>query len=253
MRAAEDHHWWYQVLHEQVIRELGDRLPERARVLDAGCGTGGMLALLKQRRPQWEIRGTDVDHKAVKHCRARGLTGVRHGSVCELPFDNESFDAVLSLDVLYHQRVDEGRAVEEMTRVLRPGGCLVLNVPAFEGLRGAHDQAVCGARRYEACQVRPLMERHNLRTQMIHYWNAWLFLPLLAWRHWSRAQAALQGGVPASDLAMPPAWLNTLMTLLGRVDARVCRLIGVPFGTSLFAVVGKPFLRLGPPLHGHDD
>jgi SAM-dependent methyltransferase len=240
MRAAEDRHWWYRVLHEQVMRELGSRLPAEARILDAGCGTGGMLALLKQQKPQWEILGTDLERAAVEHCQARGLGCVGQGSVCELPYESESFDAVLSLDVIYHEGVDESRAVHEMTRVLRPGGWLLLNVPAFDGLRGAHDQAVCGARRYEACKVRPLLEGHNLRPQMIHYWNAWLFLPLLAWRQWSRRLRPPQAGMITSDLAMPPRWLNAIMTLLGRVDAIACRCLGVPFGTSVFAVVGKP-------------
>ncbi len=253
MRTAEDRHWWYKVLHEQVLRELAARLPARARVLDAGCGTGGMLAEIKKHAPQWEIRGTDLAQAAIGHCRARGLQGVRQGNVCELPFENESFDAVLSLDVLYHERVDDCKALQEMSRVLRPGGWLVLNVPAFEELRGAHDEAVCGARRYEACQVRPLVERNNLKLQMIHYWNAWLFLPLLAWRRWSRRPHPGRKGGAVSDLAMPPGWLNGLMTLAGRTDALACRFLGVPFGTSVFAVVGKPARRLGNPSLVHDN
>ncbi len=247
MRAVEDRLWWHRVLRGLVTGELEARLPACARLLDAGCGTGGMLAVLRRQRPGWELCGVDSEPKAVRHCHARGLQFVRQGSVCALPFESGSFDAVLSLDVMYHKGVDEGRALAEMARVLRPGGRIVINLPAFNGLRGSHDSAVCGVRRYEACQVRWLLERYSLDPQMIHYWNAWLFLPLLVWRRWSRRSWAAERGPIRSDVSMPPAWLNALMAMAGRLDARCCRLLRLPFGTSIFAVASKPILQQSCP------
>lgn len=228
LRTQEDHHWWYAVLHWLVQRELEQRLASGARVLDAGCGTGGMMARLGR----WQADGIDVSERAVELCHQRGIRQVRCGSVQDLPWEAEIFDAVISLDVLYHSQVDEEVALHEMLRVLKPGGILVLNLPAFDCLRGSHDVAVCGVRRYKACHVRQWLESHSLEAKMIHYWNAWLFLPLLARRRCHRSTA--------SDLRALPVWLNAGLAAAGKADAWVCRTLGVPWGSSVFAVVHKP-------------
>ena len=237
LRAVEDHHWWYGILHDLVNRELRGRLPAAAHVLDAGCGTGGTMSRLRQEHPEWLLEGIDLDGDAVHMTQARGLQNIRQGTLNELPYASATFDVILGLDVLYHQSVDEDRALDEMTRVLKPGGVLLLNLPAFESLRGSHDVAVCGARRYKACQVRDLLENRNLSIEMIHYWNAWLFLPLLFMRQWSRLGTGHHG---ASDLQMPPYWLNAALMAVGQADARICRVSGLPFGSSIFAVAIKP-------------
>lgn len=231
MRAVEDKHWWYAVLRLQVLRTLHQRLPLHARVLDAGCGTGGMMRQLPTR---WASIGIDTAPAAVQHTRARGLHALL-GSVHELPFASERFDAVLSLDVLYHEAVQPERAVAEMARVLKPNGVLILNVPACSVLRGSHDRAVGGARRYSACQVRGLLACHNLAQDMIHYWNTWLFLPLLLRRLLSRVNEVKA----ASDLHLPPRWLNRLLTFVGHADARMSRALRSPIGSSVFAVATR--------------
>jgi len=241
LRRVEDRHWWHAVLRRQVLLTLaGAALPPRAQLLDAGCGTGGMLAFLREKCPKLDLDGIDASELAVRHCHTRGLKQVRHGSVHSLPFANDTFDVVLSLDVLYHSGVEQERALAEMRRVLRPDGLLLLNVPAFECLRGAHDVAVCGARRYKACHVREMLERHSLTDVNTHYWNAWLFLPLLAWRRMSRIQPGVAEPAAVSDLILPPVWLNRCLSLVGRLDAKGCRAFRVPFGSSVFATARKP-------------
>jgi len=230
LRGAEEQHWWYAVLHRLVLAEMEARVPTGLRVLDAGCGTGGMMARLLP----WEMLGVDVSPAAIAHCQRRGLRRVTPASVNELPFPDASMAAVLSLDVLYHEQVDEDRALAEMSRVLKPGGTMILNLPAFECLRGAHDRAVCGARRYTACHVRERLRLHNLEVDMIHYWNAWLFLPLLAWRGWSRHAAEAR-----SDLRPLPDSLNAALTELSLLDARLSRHLRLPFGSSVFAVARR--------------
>jgi ubiquinone/menaquinone biosynthesis C-methylase UbiE len=218
LRAVEDAHWWHRTLRAQVLRVL----PPHARVLDAGCGTGGMLSVLHS----FDAHGIDASPSAIQHCQQRGLSRVSLASVHALPFPDASFDAVLSLDVLYHANVDEARALAEMRRVLKPGGLLVMNLPAFECLRGSHDVAVSGVRRYTSCHVQRLLRLHSLKPEMTHYWNAWLFLPLLLWRRW--------GGMRQSDLQLPCGLLNGPLAALGRLDAMLCRVLRVPFGSSLF-------------------
>ena len=232
MRAVEDHHWWYTVLRRLALTALAVRRGSRTCMLDAGCGTGGMMARVRQEHPDWTLHGIDLEQEAVAHCQARGLLHSKQGSVDNLPFDDAS---LLSLDVLYHAAADPDLAVAEMARVLRPGGLLVVNLPAFNALRGAHDTAVCGVRRYTVCQVRDLLEGHRMKIQMIHYWNAWLFLPLLIFRRWSR----LNGGGRKSDLSVLPGVLNKGLAVMGWMEARLCRVARIPFGTSVFAVAAR--------------
>jgi hypothetical protein len=112
--------------------------------------------------------------------------------------------------------------------VLKRGGVLILNVPAFDCLRGAHDAAVDGVRRYRLRGMKRLLRIHGFEIVEAHYWNAWLFLPLLL-RRWCSQSAE-------GDLAMPPRWLNGLLTVGGKLDAALCRHTRMPFGTSLHVV-----------------
>ncbi len=224
MRQVEDEHWWYRVLHGQVLRVLKSLVPQGQSLLDAGCGTGGMLAKLTHHAAY----GCDIAAEAVEQCRARGLERVVVSSVHAMPYADACFDAVLSLDVLYHARIDEHLALSELRRVLKRGGLLILNVPAFDCLRGAHDVAVDGVRRYRLRGMRRLLRRHGFEILVAHYWNAWLFLPLLLRRWFSQSAEG--------DLALPPKWLNTLLTAGGRLDAALCRHTRLPLGSSLMVV-----------------
>lgn len=249
MRSVEDRHWWYLVLRGLVEHALAGRLASGSRLLDAGCGTGGMLEYLQSRSGDLQVVGIDAAEQAVSCCKQRGLTAVKSGSVEALPFDDGTFDAVLSLDVLYHAGVNEELALAEMRRVLRPDGLLVMNLPAFAGLRGSHDVAVHGARRYVVGEVRSLLEEASFAVEQVHYWNAWLFLPLLLWRQMSRLSAApAQGAV--SDLKLTPAWMNSLLAGIGRLDAGLCQEFHIPFGSSVFAVARKTQSMKGGKSHG---
>jgi SAM-dependent methyltransferase len=241
MRQVEDTHWWYAALRQAAAAALEEELTDQpsARVLDAGCGTGGMLGLLHRRQPSWSLHGLDSSAEALEHCRRRGFADLIHGSVNALPFEDASFDAVLSLDVLYFEGVDDSRALVEIHRILKPGGCLILNLPAFEALRGQHDVAVRGARRYTPKVVRNLLARSTLDGVRVHCWNLWLFFPILCWRKLSRMRQPAELAKARSDLSMPPAPLNAMLTVLARLDMCLCRATRSPLGTSVFAVATK--------------
>jgi len=231
---VEDHYWWHQVLRSLVLAELNIRLGESAKILDVGCGTGGMLNQISKERPLWGCVGIDASASAVGYCHGRGLGNVTVADASDLPFPAGTFDAVLCLDVLYHEAVAEELALAEMQRVVKSGGCFTLNLPAFDLLRGAHDKAVCGARRYKVGQVLKMLSSVKMRVKLIHYWNAWLFCPLLLWRHCSRIKR-----MQSSDMQTLPLWLNGILEHCGRVDTKMSRLLRLPFGSSLFVVAGK--------------
>ncbi len=242
MRQVEDSYWWYATLRESVCAEVKAALGGKpdARILDAGCGTGGMMAVLQRENPASLISGLDFSFQALEHTRQRGFTELMHGSVDALPYADASFDVVVSLDVLYFEGVDETKAMDEFHRVLKPGGTLVLNLPAFEMLRGQHDVAVKGVRRYTPARVRELLAQSGLESLHVHCWNLWLFGPILCWRLLSRVLHRRGSAEAKSDLSMPPALLNSPLIALARLDMALCRAISSPLGTSVQAVAYKP-------------
>src|SRR5207248_8255591 len=141
MRAVEDTHWWYlgmRAIASDLLASLP--LPPAPLILDAGCGTGGNAALLE--RHGWLV-GVDLSDLALDLAAGRGHRPLARASVTALPFPDQTFDLVTSFEVLYHRAVgDDVAALGELRRVLRPGGHLLLRLPALDWLRGAHDAAV---------------------------------------------------------------------------------------------------------------
>ena len=239
MRQQEDAHWWYRTLRSAVLRQIRTQLGDRsrsARVLDAGCGTGGMLAAMRASFWNAELTGVDLEEQAVEITRARQVANaVIRANVNALPFGPDCFDAAVSLDVLYHANVEEGAALAEMKRVLRPDGLLIVNVPAFEALRGPHDVAVHGRRRYTPRQLAALAVANGLRVEHWTCWNMLLSPLLWAWRRIGRL-----AGSDASDVRPAPAWLNMALATMLRAEWTVADRVALPWGSSLFAVLRKP-------------
>ena len=236
MRAVEDHYWWYQALRLHVADSIE---PGAAKfsLLDAGCGSGGMLAALHAKFPQAELSGIDESEHAIELCRERN-TGAHllQAGVHELPFSSDAFDVVLSLDVWVNEGVDDALAAHETHRVLRPGGKLILNLAAFDFLKGAHDEAVGGVRRYTRPQVRALLEGAGFAVERLTYWNATLTPPIAVLRWLSRRQL---GGEARSDFRPLPPFLNSALKGLAALELRASRHLSLPFGTSVFAVARK--------------
>jgi len=237
MRAVEDHYWWYQVLRQHVV-DLIDPADPTFSLLDAGCGSGGMLAALREKFPQAELTGIDESEYAVELVRARRIGAqVLCASVHELPFSAQTFDFVLSLDVWSHAGVNDALAAHEVHRVLRPGGKLFLNLAAFEFLKGAHDCAVDVDRRYTRAQVRAILRGENFEIERLTYWNA-VFAPPIALLRWlSRHRAPSDEA--RSDFRPLPSFVNSALKGFAALELRASRHLSLPFGTSVFGVARK--------------
>ena len=135
----------------------------RSEVLDAGCGTGGLLLRLTHDLPQLDYTGLDYDAAAVKIAEAKTGATIQCGTVNALPFPADHFDAILSADVLCHAQVDELEAMSEFLRCLRSGRSLLLNLPAYNWMKSSHDRHVHNVRRYTATSVRQLAEATGFR------------------------------------------------------------------------------------------
>ena len=242
MRRVEDTYWWYRVLRALTAAAVARhfRTDAEACVLDAGCGTGGTLETLRHTSATWRLHGFDYSPLAVAHSKERGFPDVKSGSVNAMPEHDAAYDAVVSLDVLCCGGVEVDSAFGEFRRVLKPGGILVLNLPAFPALQGRHDIAVNSARRFTAENLHRLLVTHGFELVTLHYWNAWLFLPILAWRQITRIAARQHDqGTVESDLFPLPSCVNAALTCIGWTEARLCKLVRPPFGTSVFSVARK--------------
>ena len=232
--TVEDRHWWYvgmQAITEAMVETL---YPGRTdlRILDAGCGTGAAVAYLSR---FGAVTGCDVSSLALEFCQARGLSALGQASVMALPFAPATFDLVTSFDVLYHRAVgDYHVALRDFRRVLRPGGRVLLRLPAHDWLRGGHDTVIHTARRFTTRQVADSLRENGFAVERLSYANTLLFPLALAKRLLERATP---GGPPArSDIASNPAWLDTVLARPLRIEAAWLRRWALPIGLTVVAV-----------------
>ncbi|MSP50573.1 MAG: class I SAM-dependent methyltransferase [Alphaproteobacteria bacterium] len=225
MHAVEERMWWYRGLHANLLGQLARHARPGAAILDAGCGTGGLLARLAG-----EAVGLDYAEVAARYARSKSGRRVVVGSINDLPFSQGAFAAVVSADVLAHRSVDEARALAELRRCLAPGGVVILNLPAYRWLASRHDRRVHQVRRYTRSRLARLLGSAGFRAIFTSYWNTILF-PLMVLRR------LLFSGGEAGDVRLMPAPVEALfrgaVVLESRLLARGVRL---PFGGSVLAV-----------------
>ena len=246
LAEVEDRMWYFRSLHAHVARELAKagvgrsgvgapRLQER-HVLDAGCGTGGMILRLRERQPGWRWSGIDFMPLACELARKRcgAGTDIREASVTALPFASESFDAVVSADVIC-QVVDADVAVREFSRVLRPGGVVVINVPAYMWMWSYHDDSCETKHRYTRPEVAALLHDAGFAEVRTTHWNALPF-PLV----WAKRKL-LRTAKDTSDVKDYPAAIDAMFGAMMAVEHAWRRAGGTwAWGTSVFAVARKP-------------
>jgi SAM-dependent methyltransferase len=238
MYEMEDGYWWYvgirTLLGSLIERQFNSR--RDLKILDVGCGTGANLLLL---RDYGDAFGIDLSEEAVALCRARGVAPERAlvASAAALAFRDGFFDLAISFDVICNIR-DDVAAIAEIARTLKPGGGLILLMPAYQWLWSMHDIATAHQRRYDARTLSDKLTRAGLRVERVGHINALLFPIVAALRLLRRARGEANKPVH-SDLAPLPHALNTILAALFGLEARVAAWIDLPFGVSVFAVARK--------------
>jgi SAM-dependent methyltransferase len=234
-KEVEDWHWWYQVRRDILDRQLA-RLgldPSRARILDVGCGTGGAALTLARHG-----RAVALDREAESF-RLSMDRPYRHRVLASagapLPFADGSFDVVCALDILEHLD-DDAAAARELQRVCRPGGTVIVFVPAFKILWGYNDDYSHHKRRYVKAELASLLETAGLTVREAGYFNAVLFAPTLAARLLQRL--APKATANMEHTTKPAPW-NGLLAALFRLELPLLARRPLPFGTSAFVVARK--------------
>ncbi|NUN14666.1 MAG: class I SAM-dependent methyltransferase [Myxococcales bacterium] len=251
--ANEDQHWWFVGTRQVILRvadialsqieterEIGcSPFPKVGlpKLLDVGCGTGATLAGFESRNV--DRFGIEPEAAAVEFCHRRGLTGVTQGCAESLPFSDGLFDLVMALDVLEH--LDDDRAgLAEITRVIRPGGFVLLTVPAHPFLWSEHDVALHHKRRYTYSTFAELIAGQPLRQVVFSYYNCVLFPVVAAVRLVRRFFAAAKptSGL-TSDVVMPHLYVNRLLTEVVASERYVLPHVRLPVGVSLITLCQK--------------
>jgi SAM-dependent methyltransferase len=232
----EDTHWWYRG-RRRVIAELLRRvaLPAGAEILDAGCGSGRNMVDLAR---LGTVTGVEIADASVARARERRVGEVVQCSITELPFSDAQFDLAVSFDVIEHID-DQIRALAELHRVVRPGGTLVVTVPAYQWLWSEHDVINHHERRYTARTLIAPAEQAGWRAVRTTYFNGFLLPVAVVHRRLTRRSRLV--GEPVSDLERTPERLNTVLEWPLRLEARA---IGmgwrIPAGLSVAGVFSKP-------------
>ncbi|HJO39545.1 MAG: methyltransferase domain-containing protein [Vicinamibacterales bacterium] len=237
---AERAHFWYRGFRRFVEPFLARAVQgvSHPRILDCGCGTGANLAMLATYGHDF---GFDLAGDGVAYAAAAGHRRIARATVAHLPFPDNSFDVATSFDVLYCLEDEvERAALDEMFRVVRPGGALVANVPAMKVLTGDHSVFVGERRRYSRARLGSALARAGFRVARITHTNASIFLPMLGVRVLQRARGTNSTPTARHDFAIPPALINALLSLLLSAEAGVLRLVDLPLGSSILCLARKP-------------
>lgn len=235
LAEVEDRMWYFRALNRRIVRWLHAGLGGGpARVLDAGCGTGGLIKDLRAGDAEWTVTGLDFSPRACELARMRTGVEVVEGSITDLPFADGSFDAVVSADVVC-QVEDGARALREFARVVRPGGVVLVNVPAFRWLWSYHDDTCETKHRYTRPELVALARAAGLEVTFSTYTNG-LSLPLVIAR-----RKLFRPASPTSDVRLYPAPIEATFTGMARLEYGWMRLgWRVPLGSSVFVAARKP-------------
>ena len=239
-RRAEQRHFWFRGFRAFVRPLIAEAVTGRPspKILDCGCGTGANLVMLSEYgRPY----GFDVSWQGLQFARGYGQTRIARASITRIPFPDAVFDVVTVFDVLYSlSEEQESAAVQEVFRVLRPDGSLIVNVAALRILRGSHSVFGAELRRSTRRRLRALLSRYGFDVVRLTYTNFVLFPLMLAVRTAQRAMGLATPEEAGVDIAVPPALFNDTLAGLLQLEAHALRRVDMPIGSSLLCVARRP-------------
>lgn len=234
--TLEKDYWWHQAKRKIVFETLTKRQKGRnhIRILDAGCGTGIMLSELLEQFPN--SLGVDHSTVALNFCKKRGLSNIHRGDLeKKLPFKGSSFDVVTCLDVIEHLDHDD-KAIKEFQRILKPGGELIITVPAYMALWTKHDEMLWHKRRYRRGQLAKLAKDHGFKIEKASYFYSFIApVAFVLYR-----LGVMFKSRKSSSSVIPPKPFNWLLLQVCALERRLIDIVPMPTGISILLVAQKP-------------
>lgn len=242
----EHTHWWHigkrRIVYSLLKRYLPPGHREDRRALDLGCGTGLNLEQLEKYAL---ATGTDYYVEALDFCRQRGHTRLAKADAANLPFADQYFDIATALDVIEHLD-DDYVALKELYRVMKPGGLLIVSVPAYKFLWTYWDDILGHRRRYTTGMMEKVMRKAGFRVRKLSYSNAIILAPVMLVRLiksilYKRASERGEDTEPESDFVTVPALINGALIGYYGLEAKLLRKGSLPFGLSVICVAQRPY------------
>ncbi|OIQ18392.1 MAG: hypothetical protein BM556_09020 [Bacteriovorax sp. MedPE-SWde] len=231
----EKNYWFFVGMHKMIMNLVGSS-PLKKHV-DIGCGTGGLLETLSTQTE--ELYGFDISDEALKFCKQRGYPEhlLIKGDGVALPFEDNSFDSVTAIGVIEHIE-DDQKFIEELYRILKPGGELVMVTSSFQLLWSSHDVANHHIRRYTLTGLSKQMRMSGFQQLKLSHFNFFLF-PAIAFvlimdRFFTKK------GAEERILPIPNKLINGILTSILSVEALLMKWVRLPFGISLIGKFKKP-------------
>lgn len=237
LEERESFYFWHivrrEILRENLLRFLGGKRDNK--ILDVGCGTGGNMLLLKE---FGAVTGLDLSDEALKLAKDKNFAQLIKGDATKMPFSNDYFDIVSVLDTLEHVE-DDKSVFKETFRVLKSGGILIITVPAYQWLWSQHDEVLHHIRRYDRVDLVKKAEKEGFKILRSSHF-VMLAVPINLFRKIRDKLFYKKIAAPKRyDIVFGP-FINSILIFFLRCEKYLMRFMGLPFGTSIMAVVQKP-------------
>jgi len=226
-------HWWYQGMKVITMTLLKKYLSTKKKieVLDAGCGTGFMLPHLGI---FGDVQGIDLSDEALRICHEQKFYMAQKASIDDIPFKDNYFDLLVSLDVLYHKDIkDDLIALKEFYRVLKNNGYLMIRVPADTVPFSNHDKIVVTRIRYTKKELKNKIQETGFKIKKLTYANCFLY-PLAYIKRLFEDDNNTK-----SDIQKTNRLINTMLYRILSHEAKLLKYINLPWGTSLICIAQK--------------
>jgi SAM-dependent methyltransferase len=240
MATCEGSLWWYKCLHDLTLNTLAAyQVSKDSSILDAGCGTGGLLTKLLS-KGYTNLSGFDLSEDAIDYASKATHLDLKIHDITSLVqhYDANSFDIIMSHDIVCLLPPDkDAEAINQLFRILKPGGILMMNLPALSAFQGTHDLAVGITKRYSKSAIRALIGwRGNIENMV--YWPFALSIPIYFTRLAQRTQLKIGSEKPIiSDVKMINKTLNSIFYKVSTLENNILK--SKPWGSSLFITVKK--------------
>jgi 2-polyprenyl-3-methyl-5-hydroxy-6-metoxy-1,4-benzoquinol methylase len=232
-QSVEQRHWWFVGRRKILYDVLKKHFPSRqAKLLDVGCNSGVLVEKLQRRG--YDAWGTDISKEAIDAGKLRGVRNLMIAEGDRQPFEDGTFDCVLALDVIEHIEKD-GDALIEFRRLLKPGGLLVVKVPAFMFMWGLQDEVAHHKRRYSKELLRTTIQSQGFEMVRLTYFNFFLFGPIALVRLLQKVYPPKR----SSDFELNNPVSNWILMEVFLIESVLLRFVNLPFGVSLLAIAKK--------------
>lgn len=237
--SVEDKHWWF-VARRQIIAQVIIKLnlAKNAQILEAGCGTGGNLQMLSR---HGQVAAMELDETACQLANQRRVTHVKRGSLPDdIPFTSQ-YDLILILDVIEHLD-DDLSALKALYHKLKPGGYLLVTVPAYQFLWSEHDEINHHKRRYRFKHLKKVVKTAGYEIVYGSYFNTFLFPLVIIVRFVGRLLPKQNKNQLSSDLVLPSKPVNQFFKWLFASERHLINRLSLPFGVSVLLLAQKPHI-----------